>query len=85
MFVGQHFKVPAEVSKNSVNTKISMQFMVEKDGSLSEITILKDSGYGLAEEATRVLKLSPKWIPGSEHGKPVRVLYTLPITIQNNN
>lgn len=84
-FVGQHFKIPEEVSKNKVDAKISMQFMVEKDGSLSEITIVKDSGYGLGEEATRILKLSPKWIPGSEHGKPVRVLYSLPIAVQNNN
>lgn len=82
-FVGQCFKVPAEASKNNVDTKIYMQFMVEKDGSLSEITIVKDAGYGLGEEAIRVLKLSPNWIPGSENGKPVRVLYSLPITIQS--
>ncbi|WP_235831007.1 M56 family metallopeptidase [Flavobacterium ustbae] len=81
-FVGQRFKVSAEASKNNVETKISMQFMVEKDGSLSEFKIVKDAGYGLGEEAIRVLKLSPKWIPGSENGKPVRVLYSLPITIQ---
>ena len=82
-FVGQRFKVPAEASLNNVDTKIAMRFMVEKDGSLSEITIVKDVGYGLGAEATRVLKLSPKWIPGSEQGKPVRVLYSLPITIQS--
>ncbi|WP_236672962.1 M56 family metallopeptidase [Flavobacterium tagetis] len=82
-FVGQRFKISAEFSKNNINTKIYMQFMVEKDGSLSEITIVKDAGYGLGEEATRVLKLSPNWIPGSENGKPVRVLYSLPITIQS--
>jgi len=81
-FVGQRFKISEEVSKNKIDTKIYMQFMVEKDGSLSEITIVKDAGYGLGEEAIRVLKLSPNWIPGSENGKPVRVLYSLPITIQ---
>jgi hypothetical protein len=83
-FVGQRFKIPAEAAKNNVDTKVYMQFMVEKDGSLSEITIVKDAGYGLGEEATRVLKLSPNWIPGSENGKPVRVLYSLPITIQSS-
>ncbi len=82
-FVGEHFKVSEEVSKNNINTKVYMQFMVEKDGSLSEITIVKDAGYGLGEEATRVLKLSPNWIPGSENGMPVRVLYSLPITVQS--
>lgn len=81
-FVGNNFKIPAEASKNNIETKISMQFMVEKDGSLSEITIVKDAGYGLGDEAIRVLKLSPKWIPASENGNPVRVLYSLPITIQ---
>ena len=82
-FVGQRFKISDEVSKKNIDTKIYMQFMVEKDGSLSEITIVKDAGYGLGEEATRVLKLSPNWIPGTENGKPVRVLYSLPITIQS--
>jgi len=82
-FVGEHFKVSEEVSKNNINTKVYMQFMVEKDGSLSEITIVKDAGYGLGEEATRVLKLSPNWISGSENGMPVRVLYSLPITVQS--
>ncbi|WP_427871789.1 M56 family metallopeptidase [Flavobacterium sp. MMS24-S5] len=85
MFVGQNFKMPEEFSKQKKDGKIFIEFMVEKDGSLSEFKVVKDLGYGVAEEATRVLKLSPKWIPGSEHGKPVRVLYTLPITIQNNN
>ncbi|WP_433834838.1 M56 family metallopeptidase [Flavobacterium anhuiense] len=82
-FVGQRFRISDEVSKKNIDTKIYIQFMVEKDGSLSEITIVKDAGYGLGEEATRVLKLSPNWIPGTENGKPVRVLYSLPITIQS--
>ncbi len=81
-FVGQNFRIPEEASKSKVETKIAMQFMVEKDGSLSEIKIVKDAGYGIGEEAMRILKLSPKWIPGSQDGKPVRVLYSLPITIQ---
>ncbi|GAA3763605.1 M56 family metallopeptidase [Flavobacterium ginsengiterrae] len=81
-FIGQNFKIPAEASKNKIQTKIEMKFMVEKDGSLSEFEVVKDAGYGLGEEAIRVLKLSPKWIPGSENGQPVRVMYSLPITVQ---
>lgn len=81
-FVGQNFKVPAEASKNKIDAKVFMQFMVEQDGSLSEFKILKDGGYGIGDEAIRVLKLSPKWIPASIDGKPVRVMYNLPITIQ---
>ena len=56
--------------------------MVEKDGSLSELTILRDIGYGTGEEALRVLKLSPNWIPGKVNNIPVKTLYSLPITIQ---
>ncbi|MWB94277.1 M56 family peptidase [Flavobacterium sp. GA093] len=83
MFVGQNFKMPAEATKNKIETKILMQFMVEKDGSLSEFKTIKDAGYGLGEEAIRVLKLSPKWNPATQDGNPVRVLYSLPITIQS--
>ena len=82
-FVGQNYRIPEELSKNKTNGKVYLQFMIEKDGSLSEITILRDKlGYGAGEEAVRVLKLSPKWIPASDKGKPVRVMYNLPITIQ---
>lgn len=82
-FVGQNYRIPEELSKNKTNGKVYLQFMIEKDGSLNKITILRDKlGYGAGEEAVRVLKLSPKWIPASENGKPVRVMYSLPITIQ---
>ncbi|MET0946721.1 MAG: M56 family metallopeptidase [Flavobacterium sp.] len=81
--VGQNYRIPEELSKNKTNGKVYLQFIIEKDGSLSEITILRDKlGYGAGEEAVRVLKLSPKWIPASDKGKPVRVMYSLPITIQ---
>ncbi len=82
-FIGKNFKMPAEASKNKVQGKVLMEFMIEKDGSLSEIKVKKDLGYGLAEEAVRVLRLSPKWIPATENGEPVRVSYGLPITIQS--
>ena len=82
-FVGNNFKLTSEAEKNKVSGKIIMQFMVEKDGSLSEIIAEKDLGYGLANEAIRVLKLSPKWIPATKKEKPVRVQYNLPITIRS--
>jgi len=82
-FVGQNYKMPAEVTKQKLNGKVYLKFMIEKDGSLTNIEILRDKiGYGAGEEAARVLKLSPKWIPASDQGKPVRVMYSLPITIQ---
>jgi protein TonB len=53
---------------------------VEKDGSLTDIKVLRDIGYGTGKEAVRVK--SPRWNPGIQNGKPVRVLYSLPIQIQ---
>lgn len=83
-FIGKNFKMPDEASKNKIQGKIFIEFMIEKDGSLSEFKIVKDLGYGIGEEAIRALKLSPSWTPGSEDGKPIRVLYSLPITIEDN-
>ncbi|WP_343705307.1 M56 family metallopeptidase [Flavobacterium sp.] len=83
MFVGQNFKMPTEFAKQKMEGKIFMEFMVEKDGSLSEFKIVKDLGYGVGDEAVRVLKLSPKWIPATENGQAVRVMYSLPITLQS--
>lgn len=82
-FIGKNFKMPEEASKNKIDGKIFVQFIVEKDGNLSEFKIVKDLGYGIGEEAIRTLKLSPAWTPGSQMGQPVRVLYSLPITIQS--
>ncbi len=84
-FIGENFKIPSEAEKNKVSGKLYLQFIVEKEGTLSEIKVLKDLGYGLGNEAIRLLKLSKNWTPGSINGKPVRVLYSLPITIQSAN
>lgn len=83
MFVGQNFRMPEEFSKHKMEGKLFVEFMVEKDGSLSEFKIVKDLGYGVSDEVIRVLKLSPKWIPATENGQAVRVLYSLPITLQS--
>ena len=80
--VGMNFKIPAAVSKQKLEGKAIIEFMVERDGSLSEFKIVKDLGYGIGNEAIRAIKLSPKWIPGTKDGKPARVLYTMPITVQ---
>lgn len=62
--------------------KIFISFIVETDGTLSDIKTLKDVGFGTGDEAVRVMQLSPKWIPGTISGNRVRVLYTVPIPIQ---
>jgi len=81
-FIGKNFKTPTAVGKNKIEGKTYMQFIIEKDGTLSDIITLKDAGYGIGDEAIRVLKLSPKWIAATQKGKAVRVMYSLPITVQ---
>ncbi len=62
--------------------KLFISFIVEADGTLSDIRTLKDVGFGSGLEAERVMQLSPKWNPGTNNDKRVRVLYTIPIPIQ---
>jgi len=78
-FIGQFYKTP-EVP--GLNGKIFASFVIEKDGSIQEVKILRDIGYGTGEEAARVLKLSPNWSPGRQNGQNVRVQFVLPINIQ---
>lgn len=58
---------------------VEVQFVVEKDGSLTNIKVIRDIGWGTGREAIRILKESPKWNPGIKNGKPVRVIYNMPI------
>lgn len=76
-FIKQNFKSP----KEGLKAKIYATFIVEKDGSLSDIKIVRDPGYKTGAEAIRVIKLFPKWSPGKQNNKTVRVLYSLPIVI----
>lgn len=78
-YIGQNFKIP---DVKGLSGKVVVSFVIEKDGSVTDIKVVRDIGYGTKEEAIRVLKNSPNWIPGEQDGKKVRVLYTLPITIQ---
>jgi len=79
-FIGKNFQVPEE---EGLKGKIFVTFVVEKDGSLSDIKVLRDIGYGTGKEVIRVLKTCPRWVPGEQNGKKVRVLYSLPISIQS--
>lgn len=80
-FIGKNFNVPKD---EGLKGKIIVSFVVEMDGSLTDIKVVKDIGYGTGEEAIRVLSICPKWIPGEHEGKKVRVLYSIPISIQSN-
>jgi protein TonB len=79
-FVGNNYHTPEE---EGLSGKVYVTFVVEKDGSLTDIKVVRDIGFGTGKEAIRVLKSCPKWNPGEQNGKKVRVLYSLPITIQS--
>ena len=64
-----------------LNGKVFVKFVVEKDGSLTDIQVIRDLGYGTKEEAIRVLRKVPKWTPGIQNGKPVRASFSLPINL----
>ncbi|TDD95227.1 energy transducer TonB [Flavobacterium cellulosilyticum] len=80
-YVGKNFEKP-EIDGMS-NLKVYVSFVIEKDGSMSNIKVLRDPGYGLGQEAIRVLKsIKAKWTPGIIDSKPVRTAYNLPISIE---
>ncbi len=71
---------PVDDWKNNTQGKVVTQFVVEIDGSLSHINVLRSPSASMANEAIRVLNSSPKWIPGIKSGHPVRAMYTVPIS-----
>ena len=78
-FVGRNFNPPSV--DRDLKGQVLVQFVVEKDGSLTDINVVRDLGYGTGAEAVRVLKRAKKWNPGIQNGRAVRVRYTLPIQI----
>jgi len=81
-FLGKNMKYPEDAKKQNMQGRVFCQFVVEKDGSLSNIKVVRGIGGGCDEEAVRVLALSPKWNPGMHKGEIVRVSYVLPIFFQ---
>lgn len=84
-FLGSNIRYPVSARESSVQGKVYIGFIVEKDGSLSDLKIIKGIGSGCDEEALRVLKSSPAWQPGMAEGKPVRTSFTFPVTFQLAN
>ncbi|WP_069660303.1 energy transducer TonB [Arcticibacter eurypsychrophilus] len=80
-YIGKNYVYPASARESEVSGRIVMSFIVEKDGSLTDIKVLKDLGMGTGEEATRLLRKTIKWTPGIQNGRAVRVQYTLPIML----
>ncbi|MBW4889075.1 TonB family protein [Mucilaginibacter sp. HMF5004] len=78
-FLGSKIRYPNAAKESGTQGRAVITFIVEKDGSLTDIKAVRDPGNGLADEAIRVLKLSPKWKPGMQNGRAVRVQYTIPV------
>lgn len=78
-YLSKTIKYPTLAADNDIQGNVFLSFVVEKDGVLSDIKIDKKLGFGTDEEALRVLKLSKRWNPGMQNGKPVRVRYNIPI------
>jgi len=83
-FLQKNLRYPSEASEKGLGGRVMVSFIVEKDGHLSNILVDKGAGYGMDEEAARVLKLSKAWKPGLANGHPVRVKYMLPINFVLN-
>ncbi len=79
-YLAKNVKYPHTDIDNNVQGRVVAQFVVEKDGSLTEIKAVRAPSKAMADEAIRVLKKSPKWKPGKVNGKAVRALYTVPVS-----
>jgi protein TonB len=80
-YVARNFITPE--TEISMSIKVYVSFIIEKDGTMTDIQVIRNPGYGLDKEAIRVLKsLKTKWTPGILNGKPVRTAYNLPILVQ---
>ena len=81
-WLSQNIKYPEIAAKNGVQGRVVVQFVVEKDGSLTDIYAVKRVDPSLDKEAERVVRSMPRWSPGRQNGSPVRVKYTLPVTFK---
>ncbi len=78
-YLGNNIKYPEKAKKDGVKGRVFITFVVEKDGRIDNVELLRGIGSGCDEEAMRVIKSMPKWSPGMTNGEPVRVQYNLPI------
>ena len=83
-FLSENIKYPEAASKAGTQGRVVAQFIVEADGSISNVKVLKNVSDEIDAEAVRVIKAMPKWKPGMQKGQPVRVKYTIPVTFRLN-
>jgi len=78
-YLGNNIKYPEMAKDAGINGKVYVTFVIDKDGSISQAKILRSIGGGCDEEALRVVKGMPKWAPGKQRGKAVKVQFNLPV------
>ena len=78
-YVGKNIKYPQIARETGIQGRVFIGFVVEPDGSVSNVKLLRGIGGGCDEEAMRVVKSMPKWKPGKQRGKAVRVSYQIPV------
>jgi protein TonB len=83
-FVYGNIKYPKGAQENGIEGRVILVYLVNKDGTISDVEVLRDPGGGCGEEAMRVIKMMPKWIPGKSRGKVVQMKYTFPVSFKLN-
>ena len=81
-FLSKNIKYPVVAEENGIQGRVIATFVVERDGSITDVKVVKSVDPSLDKEAIRVLKSMPKWIPGKQNGSAVRVKYTVPVTFR---
>ena len=81
-FLANNIKYPAIAQESNIQGKVIIQFVVNKDGSIVDPVVVRSVDPHLDKEALRVISMMPKWSPGMQRGKPVRVKYTVPVTFR---
>ena len=78
-FLAENIKYPSLARENNIQGNVALTFVVDKNGQVSDITVLRDIGGGCGKEALRVMNAMPKWSPGEANGHAVKVRFTLPV------
>jgi len=78
-FLAKHIEYPHKALENGITGTVYASFIVQRDGTISDITIRRDIGAGCGAEVVRVIKMMPRWNPGRQKGKPVRCQFILPV------
>ena len=84
-WVQSKVRYPQIAQENGISGRVLLMFVIERDGSLTNIQVLQTPDSSLSDEAVRILKTSPKWTPGKQRNQSVRVKYTLPIDFRIQN